>query len=73
MATNEQLEQLTQRVERLLLRHEEVQRANALLQDELDACNRDRDMLKMRHSAAKHRMDVVIVGYPLPSPEELQP
>jgi hypothetical protein len=44
MSTHEQLEQLTQRVERLLLRHEEVQRANALLQDELDACNRDRDM-----------------------------
>ena len=73
MSTHEQLEQLTQRVERLLLRHEEVQRANPLLQDELDACNRDRDMLKMRLSAAKQRMDAVIAGLPLPSPEELQP
>ena len=73
MPTHEQLEQLTQRVERLLLRHEEVQRANALLQDELDACNRDRDMLKMRLSAAKQRMDAVIAGLPLPSPKELQP
>ena len=73
MATHEQLEQLTQRVERLLLRHEELQRANGLLQDELDACHRDRDLLKMRLSAAKQRMDALIAGLPQPSVEQSGP
>lgn len=82
MATHEQLEQLTQRVERLLLRHEELQRSYALLQDELDVCHRDRDLLKMRLSAAKQRMDALISGLPQPlsdssaasaQPEDTQP
>ena len=70
MATHEQLEQLSQRVERLLLRHEELQRSNALLQGELDACHRERDLLKMRLSAAKQRMDALIAGLPQPTPEQ---
>ena len=70
MATHEQLEQLSQRVERLLLRHDELQRSNALLQDELDACHRERDLLKMRLSAAKQRMDALIAGLPQPTPEQ---
>lgn len=70
MATHEQLEQLTLRVERLLLRHEELQRSNALLQDELDACHRDRDLLKMRLSAAKQRIDALIAGLPQPVSEQ---
>ena len=43
MADPKQLELIAERVERLLLRHEELQRTNALLLDQVSALRTERD------------------------------
>ena len=58
------LEELADRVERLLLRHEELQRTNALLQRELASVTHDRDQLKARLGAARHRIDALLARLP---------
>lgn len=58
------LEELADRVERLLLRHEELQRTNALLQRELASVTQDRDHLKARLGAARHRIDALLARLP---------
>jgi uncharacterized protein (TIGR02449 family) len=58
------LDQIAERVERLLLRHEEVQRTNALLQQEVEALTRERDGLKSRLAAARSRIDSLIDRLP---------
>lgn len=55
---------LIDRVERLLLRHEELQRTNALLQQQLQAVTNERDSLKTRLSAARQRIDALIDKLP---------
>ena len=42
------IDEMTERVERLLLRHEELRRTNALLQQQLTATMQERDSLKTR-------------------------
>ena len=54
------LAHLAERLERLLLRHQELQRTNALLQQQLDAVGAERDALKSRLSAARHRIDALL-------------
>ena len=51
---------LLDRVERLLLRHEELQRTNALLQEQLQAVGHERDQLRSRLSAARQRIDALL-------------
>lgn len=58
------LEELADRVERLLLRHEELQRTNALLQRELAAVTQERDQLKARLGAARQRIDALLARLP---------
>ena len=58
------IEELADRVERLLLRHEELQRTNALLTTELDAVTSERDNLRSRLNAAKGRIDVLLQRLP---------
>ncbi len=58
------IEQLTERVERLLVRHEELQRTNALLQAQVDALTQERDSLKSRLSAARARVDALLERLP---------
>ena len=58
------LEELADRVERLLLRHEELQRTNALLQRELATVAQDRDQLKARLGAARQRIDALLARLP---------
>lgn len=58
------IEELAERVERLLLRHEELQRTNALLNQQLDAVAHERDNLKSRLSAARSRIDVLLDRLP---------
>jgi cell division protein ZapA len=48
-----QIEELADRVERLLLRHEEVQRTNVLLREQLAAVAHERDNLRSRLNAAR--------------------
>jgi len=57
-------EDLTERVERLLLRHEELKRTNALLEQQLAAVVSDRDSLRSRLAAARSRIDALIERLP---------
>ena len=59
-----QLQQLAERVERLLLRHEELQRTNALLAQQVQSLSAERDSLKSRLSAARNRIDHLIDRLP---------
>ena len=59
-----QIEELADRVERLLLRHEEVQRTNALLREQLAAVAHERDNLRSRLNAARSRIDVLLDRLP---------
>jgi cell division protein ZapB len=58
------IEELADRVERLLLRHDELQRTNALLHEQLAAATQERDNLRSRLNAARHRIDVLLERLP---------
>jgi cell division protein ZapB len=58
------IEELADRVERLLLRHEELQRTNALLATQLGAVTNERDNLRSRLNAARSRIDVLLQRLP---------
>jgi cell division protein ZapB len=58
------IDQISQRVERLLMRHEELQRANALLSQQVQELVIERDLLKSRLSVARQRMDSLIERLP---------
>ena len=58
------IDQIAERVERLLVRHEEVQRTNALLLQQLEVLTRERDGLKSRLSAARARIDSLLERLP---------
>ncbi|MBC7394821.1 MULTISPECIES: DUF904 domain-containing protein [unclassified Variovorax] len=72
MSAASPIDQIADRVERLLVRHEEVQRTNALLQEQVDALTRERDALKSRLAAARTRIDALLERLPAdpPSPED---
>jgi cell division protein ZapB len=61
---NDPIDQLAERVERLLLRHEELLRTNALLADQVGALAQERDSLKSRLSAARARVDALLQRLP---------
>ncbi len=63
-AMSAQIDAVIERTERLLLRHEELARTNALMQEQLDALNHERDMLKSRLAAARSRIDALIERLP---------
>ena len=58
------LEDLAERVERLVLRHEELKRTNMLLEQQLAALSSERDSLRSRLSAARARIDVLLERLP---------
>ena len=68
MAPTPPIEQLADRVERLILRHEELQRTNTLLAEELAAVTRERDSLRSRLNAARARVDALIERLPVEDP-----
>lgn len=59
-----QIDAVIERTERLLLRHEELARTNALMQEQLDALSHERDTLKSRLAAARSRIDALIERLP---------
>ena len=67
MAGPTQIEQIAERVERLLVRHEELQRTNALLSDQVDVLTHERDSLKSRLAAARARVDALLERLPIAS------
>ena len=64
MANNDLIDQIAERVEHLLLRHEELQRTNALLADQVSALTQERDSLKSRLNAARGRIDALLERLP---------
>lgn len=57
-------EDLAERIERLVLRHEELQRTNALLKAQLDSVTGERDSLRSRLAAARARIDALLDRIP---------
>ena len=64
MSAQSPLDLISDRVERLLLRHEELQRTNALLAEPVTALTQERDSLRSRLSAARARVDALIERLP---------
>jgi len=58
------LQELAERLDRLLLRHQELERTNALLQQQLGAVGSERDSLKSRLTAARSRIDALLERLP---------
>ncbi len=67
------LDDLAERIDRLLLRHEELQRTNALLQQQLAAANQERDSLRSRLAAARARIDSLVDRLPPGTPPTAAP
>lgn len=68
MAQPDTIDLIAQRVDHLLLRHEELQRSHALLVQQLGVMTLERDQLKSRLTAARARVDALIERLPA-SPE----
>ncbi|HEY5579588.1 MAG TPA: cell division protein ZapB [Rhodoferax sp.] len=64
MSNPPQIDQIAERVERLLVRYEELQRTNALLSEQVNALSQERDSLKSRLSAARARVDALLQRLP---------
>ncbi len=62
-----QIEQIAERVERLLVRYEELQRTNTLLAAQVDALTQERDSFKSRLGAARARVDTLLERLPQPN------
>jgi cell division protein ZapB len=58
------LQDLAERLDRLLLRHQELERTNALLQAQLGHISSERDNLKSRLTAARARIDALLERLP---------
>jgi cell division protein ZapB len=58
------LEELADRVERLLLRHDELLRTNALLRQQAETLAHERDQMKGRLTAARGRIDALLERLP---------
>jgi hypothetical protein len=64
MSNQTQIDQIAERVERLLVRHAELQRTNALLSSQVDTLTHERDSLKSRLNAARARVDALLERLP---------
>jgi chromosome segregation ATPase len=58
------LEDLAERVDRLVLRHQELKRTSALIEQQLGAVTAERDSLRSRLAAARGRIDALLERLP---------
>ncbi|GIX23663.1 MULTISPECIES: hypothetical protein [Caldimonas] len=58
------IDELADRIERLLLRHEELRRTNELLQRQLAQVSAERDSLRQRLQTARARIDALLEHLP---------
>ena len=58
------MQQITDRIERLLLRHEELQKTNQLLAQQVTQLTQERDALKGRLQTARNRIDALLERLP---------
>ena len=65
MSENSSLDPVLERVERLLLRYEELRRTNELLITQVGTLTQERDSLKSRLQAARSRIDGLLDRLPL--------
>ncbi len=64
MPSASQIDQVAERVERLLVRYEELQRTNTLLAEQVETLTHERDLLKSRLSAARMRVEALLERLP---------
>ena len=64
MANQNHIDQIAERVERLLVRYAELQRTNVLLTNQVEALTHERDTLKSRLNAARARVDALLERLP---------
>ncbi len=64
MSNPSPVEQIAERVDRLLLRYAELQRTNELLNRQVAALTQERDSLKSRLGAARARVDALLERLP---------
>jgi chromosome segregation ATPase len=64
MANQNHIDQIAERVERLLVRYAELQRTNALLTNQVEVLTQERDSLKSRLGAARARVDALLDRLP---------
>jgi cell division protein ZapB len=62
------LSDLAERIDRLVLRHEELSRTNALLNQQVLALQAERDSLKSRLAAARSRVEALLDRLPAEPP-----
>jgi chromosome segregation ATPase len=58
------LDDLAERIDRLVLRHAELQRTSALIEQQLAAVSAERDSLRSRLAAARSRIDTLLERLP---------
>ncbi|MFO1328634.1 MAG: DUF904 domain-containing protein [Rubrivivax sp.] len=58
------LHDLAERVDRLVLRHQELKRTSQLMEQQLQAVTAERDSLKSRLAAARARIDALLARLP---------
>ena len=64
MSASTLIEHITERVDRLLLRHDELNRTNQLLQQQVQTLTQERDLLKQQHVLAQQRLDALLARLP---------
>ena len=58
------LHDLAERIDRLVLRHEELKRTGALMEQQLATVTAERDSLRSRLAAARSRIDALLARLP---------
>jgi cell division protein ZapB len=58
------LDDLAERVDRLVIRHTELRRTSALIEQQLAAVTAERDSLKSRLAAARSRVEALLTRLP---------
>ena len=64
------LDDLAERVDRLVVRHTELKRTSTLIEQQLAAVTAERDSLKSRLAAARSRVDALLTRLPPEPPAD---
>ncbi len=64
MSNQTHIDQIADRVDRLLVRYGELQRTNTLLTQQVETLTQERDSLKSRLNAARARVDALLDKLP---------
>lgn len=67
------LDPLIERVERLLVRYEELQRTNALLAEQVESLRRERDLMASKLNAARARINALLERLPMQAQDPGEP